>query len=381
MQPPQIDLFCRVIDNLGDVGVCWRLARRMAQGQGLKVRLWVDDLNALQRLAPHIRPQAEVQPLGQDIELHRWHDAVSWPQPAPLVIEAFACELPAAFVARMPADQRWYNLEYLSAESWVEACHGLPSPQPGGRQKVFWFPGFTEKTGGLLCEPNLLKERTQWQADSRHRDDLLRGLGVPRAALREVQTGERKLITMFSYANAPGAQWLEAWAEQGPAALILLAGGTGEHWVLPPNNERLCLQSIPMLSQPDYDRLLWSADLNIVRGEDSFVRAQWAAKPLIWHIYPQAEGVHLHKLDAWIERSQAPATLAAATRAWNTPHTAGSQQPAAIPDHQTFEEWQAWAQRWHGSLLALPELADSLLAHAALGLEYRAKSLTCRDSL
>jgi uncharacterized repeat protein (TIGR03837 family) len=64
----------------------------------------------------------------------------------------------------------------------------------------------------------------------------------------------------------------------------------------------LTVQVVSFLDQPDYDRLLWSCDLNFVRGEDSVVRAQWAARPFIWQIYPQREEAHLVKLDAFLDR-------------------------------------------------------------------------------
>jgi hypothetical protein len=39
----------------------------------------------------------------------------------------------------------------------------------------------------------------------------------------------------------------------------------------------------------------------LVRGEDSFVRAQFAGKPFIWDIYPQDIDAHLKKLDAFLD--------------------------------------------------------------------------------
>ncbi|MBY0444112.1 MAG: elongation factor P maturation arginine rhamnosyltransferase EarP, partial [Burkholderiales bacterium] len=36
------DIFCRVIDNYGDIGVCWRLARQLSFEHGFAVRLMVD---------------------------------------------------------------------------------------------------------------------------------------------------------------------------------------------------------------------------------------------------------------------------------------------------------------------------------------------------
>ena len=45
------DIFCKVIDNYGDMGVCWRLAADLAS-RAHRVRLWVDDLAALSWMAP-----------------------------------------------------------------------------------------------------------------------------------------------------------------------------------------------------------------------------------------------------------------------------------------------------------------------------------------
>jgi hypothetical protein len=85
------------------------------------------------------------------------------------------------------------------------------------------------------------------------------------------------------------------------------------------------VHAVPFVSQDDYDRLLWLADLNFVRGEDSFVRAQWAEQPFVWQIYPQADNAHLEKLDAALALYLAPLpdTTREAVRhfwhAWNAP--------------------------------------------------------------
>ena len=62
------------------------------------------------------------------------------------------------------------------------------------------------------------------------------------------------------------------------------------------------LIQLPFIPQEDYDYLLSVCDINLVRGEDSFVRAQWASKPFIWDIYPQSDLAHEVKLNAFLER-------------------------------------------------------------------------------
>jgi uncharacterized repeat protein (TIGR03837 family) len=86
---------------------------------------------------------------------------------------------------------------------------------------------------------------------------------------------------------------------------------------------RLEARILPFLPQSRYDELLWTCGINFVRGEDSFVRAQWAGGPFVWHIYPQAEGAHRLKLDAFLDlyagglESEAAAALRAFWHWWN----------------------------------------------------------------
>src|SRR5690606_34571512 len=143
------DIFCVVVDNYGDIGVTWRLARQMVSEHEQRVRLWVDDLNTFARLCPGTSAEADRQ-WHEGVEVCHW--TRDWPgaEPADVVIEAFACELPPDYIAAMADSGKrilWLNLEYLSAEDWVVGCHALPSMQPHGLQKYFFFPGFEQGTG------------------------------------------------------------------------------------------------------------------------------------------------------------------------------------------------------------------------------------------
>ena len=282
------DIFCRVVDNYGDIGVCWRLARRLAQVPGWRPRLWVDDLRAFARIQPGLDPeQARQQCLGIDI-IHWTPAPPADLTPGDVVIEAFACDPPDAFLDAMrQVHPVWINLEYLSAEAWIESCHGLPSQRPDGLVKHFYFPGFTPATGGLLREPGLSAERDALQASPEQQESVLRALGVPQHALSRRRDGAR-LVSLFCYPNAPVDALASALAADPRPTVLLAPEGVA------PGLETACaapgrpaLVRLPFVSQPDFDRLLWCADLNFVRGEDSFVRAAWAARPLVWQIYPQ----------------------------------------------------------------------------------------------
>ncbi len=316
------DIFCSVVDNYGDIGTCWRLAQQLAGEYEADVRLWVDHLESFSRLCPDILTTAALQKKGP-IEIRHWQSDFPIVDVADVVIEAFACELPEAYIAAMARRAVvpvWINLEYLSAETWVEECHLLMSPHPTlPLTKTFFFPGFTNKTGGLLRERDLLGNRAAF--DSAAAVEFWDTVGTPAVAagsgLNDVGTIERTdaelRVSLFCYDNPALPDLLQCWAD-GPAAVRILAtpGAATEQiarWFgkalspgMPLQREALTVQLLPFLSQADYDRLLWACDVNFVRGEDSFVRAQWAQKPFVWQIYPQAENVHLIKLDAFLTR-------------------------------------------------------------------------------
>lgn len=345
----QWDLFCRVVDNFGDVGVCWRAAADLA-ARGERVRLWIDDTSALAWMAPAGHPR---------IEVLAWsNDGAELPPPGDVVIEAFGCDPPAAFVARMatlPRPPAWINLEYLSAEDYVERSHGLPSPQPGGLTKWFFYPGFTPRTGGLLREPGLVRRQEGF--------DRLAWLAARGLALRP---GER-VVSLFCYANPRLDTLLDRLAAE-PTLLLATAGAAAAQatGLLGKGLTRGALRAVqlPCLSQLEYDHLLWASDLNFVRGEDSFVRAQWASRPFVWQIYPQDDGAHAAKLQAFDRRflADAAADLAARlgtlSRWWN----GLGPEPAAWPSP---EAWPRHCAAWRDGLLAGPDLITRLLGFIA----------------
>lgn len=333
------DIFCTVIDNFGDIGVCWRLARQLAQEHGHAVRLWVDDLPSFVRLAPELDSAAAVQHLA-GVEIRPWRpgaaageaDGTAATVPHDAVIEAFACHLPPAFLERMAArlpKPAWINLEYLSAEPWVREHHAMPSPHPRlPLVKHFFFPGFEAGTGGLLRESMLGAQRASFLDGAAAQASLWHRLGVTPLtdALR---------VSLFAYRNPALPALLEQWRDGTEAVHCLvpagLAASQAADWLgaplepgRPVARGSLCVQAIPFVRQEHYDELLWACDLNFVRGEDSFVRAQWAARPLVWHIYPQDDDAHRVKLDAWLDlfaksgvAPEAAAALADFWHAWN----------------------------------------------------------------
>lgn len=306
-------LFCKVIDNFGDIGVCWRLARQLCNEHNINVVLWVDDLLTFKKISPSISVDLDEQNI-EGITVVHWSDEKKYLITNKLtneklipdvLIETFACDLPEAL--QQWAGQNkvlWLNLEYLSAESWVEQMHLMPSPQALGNIKYFFFPGFSEKTGGLLREQNLVSRREAFLENLEAQYEFKQKLLLPEIAEKSFT------IFIFAYESTVLKKWLELWRSLDLPMTIWLAPSLNlTHLAYLFDNDtsvgrhvnwgNLSIHILPMVSQQDFDQILWLSDINIVRGEDSVIRAHWADKPFFWHIYPQQEYTHLIKLNAF----------------------------------------------------------------------------------
>lgn len=365
-------LFCKVVDNFGDIGICWRLARQLQREHGVAVTLWVDDLASFARLCPQVRTDADHQ-LVQGVQVRHWagQDGQFGPQDvADIVIEFFAVDIPPAYIeamAQCTPRPVWLNLEGLTAEEWVEGCHTLPSSHPRlPLTKHFFFPGFTPMTGGLLREAGLLEERRRFQSDAAAGHAFLGQLGLDAADLAATR------VSLFCYPHAPVAQLFERWSAGAQLLCCLVPEGVAsadvEAFLGGPaaagasgRRGALTLRVLPFLPQPDYDRLLWACDFNFVRGEDSFVRAQWAGRPFVWHIYPQDENLHHKKLRAFLERYAGglPA-LAAFSLHWNG--AGGSADWEAL--RAEAGAIAARAAQWEAEMVAIGDLAANMLKFA-----------------
>jgi len=99
-----------------------------------------------------------------------------------------------------------------------------------------------------------------------------------------------------------------------------------------------------------------------VRGEDSFVRAQWAARPFAWHIYPQQDDAHLPKLDAFLDRYTEGFAHAESLRGFF--HALNAQE-ADCASHWSaiaprLPDWQTHAEAWCRRLASGTDLATAL---------------------
>lgn len=427
------DIFCAVVDNFGDIGVCWRLARQLRREAGWRIRLWVDDLPVFARLCPAVDAAAPTQTVDA-VQIAHWIRTPGHPQApgcqdaqADVVIEAFGCELPEDYIAGLalrPRPPVWINLEYLSAETWVADFHLQPSPHPRypGLSKTFFFPGLRPGSGGVLLERDLRADRRAFLSagptlgppaaqaeqatprvtrataseDTSHPTDPCLSSGAAPNQTRLWQAlgiappaPEATKISLFGYENPSLPALLDAWrAHHHPIVCIVpesrISPGIA-HYLgrdtftagAVARSGALTLHGVGFMDSALYDRLLWTCDLNFVRGEDSFVRALWAERPMVWQLYPQADDAHLVKLAAALEASPtmpaamsaAPPDTAAASvaqtarnafwQAWNT----GAAPPwAAFWRHR--DRLTAQAAQWASAVAALGGLAANLAEFA-----------------
>jgi uncharacterized repeat protein (TIGR03837 family) len=367
------DIFCTVIDNFGDIGIAWRLARQLTEEFDQGVRLWVDDLVSFQRLEPRLDPESTSQNIG-GVEICHWTSPLQDIEPAQVVIEALACRLPDTYLqgmAAMSVKPVWINLEYLSAEDWVKDCHRLASPHPRlPLTQTFFIPGFGAGTGGLLGSLRQHEELSAWRQHAGARSRFFAELGI------ETFSEQMLAISLFAYDNPAIAGLLDALAEYSRPAMLLVPEGKASSRVAAwlgraelrsgqfAKRGRLAVYRVPFLDHDRYDHLLWACDLNCVRGEDSFIQAQWAARPLIWQPYVQEDGAHWNKLNAFVAKyveglePDLSGLMDDAWRVWN----AGEENPGIWRKYlDKLPELNAHAARWESRIKTLPNLANELV--------------------
>jgi uncharacterized repeat protein (TIGR03837 family) len=357
------DVFCHVVDNLGDIGVCWRFSADLAR-RGQRIRLWIDQPEPLRWMAPGA---LEGRWPGVDVVLWNGSLQAATCEALPVAdvwVEAFGCDPPPemthalaqqlAYGARAPV---WINLEYMSAEGYVERSHRLPSLVSSGPlkgvAKWFFYPGFTTATGGLLREADLPEHRSRFDAVT-----WLRQVHLPH--------GPAKRVSVFCYEPPVLGDLLgRLLADEEPVEWLVTSGRSAQAMraviEADPTLQRARLTMLPTLPQPAFDQLLWASDLNLVRGEDSLVRAIWAGQPFVWHIYPQHDNAHHVKLAAFLDWLQPPDSLRQFHLAWNGV-TAG---PLAWPGWGEVDRWRQCVHAARQRLWSQPDLSTQLLDFVA----------------
>jgi hypothetical protein len=336
------DIYCKVIDNHGDLGVCWRLACHLAETGQHGIRLVIDQPQDLGWMAPQGHPS---------IQVLRWplptEPFPAFEQNADVVIEAFGCQLPQSTEAWLASPEArsvvWINLEYLSAETYVERSHQLPSPvlqgPAKGCTKFFYFPGFNRSTGGLLRQP-----------------------GAP---LPELRTGPIQTACLFCYQPEALTEWLNIFAELPNQPQLNVTAGRSRNAVETAiqnlaKPDQLNIHYLPFVSQTEFDAMLYKSDFNLVRGEDSLVSALWAGQPWVWQAYPQHDHAHFMKIEALLNQLQAPNLVRQWHHRWNGFPDSQALQIGSLTGRQ-LQTWRQWACDCALNLRKIPPLAQQLI--------------------
>lgn len=349
-----LDIFCDVIDNYGDAGFSLRLARALLK-RDISICFYCNNIDTLRSII------SENDLKNPSLKLMPWPKASDY-EPSPTVIEAFSCRLPEELNDKLrDRHSLVIELDYLTAEKFAEDCHMLSSSSDG-IDSYFFFPGFTQKTGGVIFEK-------EFEEDIRkHRTDVL--------------TTDGMKISLFSYENPRLKELLQELSNSTFNPSITVFAGKALD-----NLNRICncslsagksinlkglhIKARSMCSQPEYDQILLSSDLNLVRGEESVVRAMLVGKPFLWHIYVQDEDAHLVKLNSFFDRIQEYCATdkdakdvverVRALHLFYNGSTDVNEIPQEIFNKDFMNRWKKLCEAWSAHLLSLGSLTDNLL--------------------
>ena len=338
-----IDVFCDVIDNFGDAGVCLRLCRDFSK-KNYEVRLFCNNVNILNKITN------SEDASNRFLSLLSWSDKNMDYSPSEVVIQAFSVRLPDNLIKKIKTRKSTViNLEYLTAETFAEDCHKLPS-YADGFESFFFFPGFTKKTGGVVIEKSFLEK------------------------INKTKSKESKNITLFSYENEKVKSVINSLNKEKFILNIFEGKGlnnfnnqlklnlsAGDEYKL---NE-LTVRVLPMVSQDEYDSYLIDSKLNLVRGEDSIVRAMLTGNPFLWHIYPQEEDVHKDKIEALFDRMSEVCSSkkdVEILRQLTLSYNGFSDYLDSFDLLGFYENWKKLSKEWSDHLISLGSLTDNLIS-------------------
>ena len=331
-----------MIDNFGDAGVCLRLCRDFSK-KNYEVRLFCNNVNILNKITN------SEDASNRFLSLLSWSDKNMDYSPSEVVIQAFSVRLPDNLIKKIKTRKSTViNLEYLTAETFAEDCHKLPS-YADGFESFFFFPGFTKKTGGVVIEKSFLEK------------------------INKTKSKESKNITLFSYENEKVKSVINSLNKEKFILNIFEGKGlnnfnnqlklnlsAGDEYKL---NE-LTVRVLPMVSQDEYDSYLIDSKLNLVRGEDSIVRAMLTGNPFLWHIYPQEEDVHKDKIEALFDRMSEVCSSkkdVEILRQLTLSYNGFSDYLDSFDLLGFYENWKKLSKEWSEHLISLGSLTDNLI--------------------
>lgn len=286
-----ITVLCKVVDNYGDVGVVYRLVNQLKKlNPALKLNLVIDDLDSFKKINNSVILEKEIQNFaGYDV--YNWNSfefcyekfSENDGEKLEIILECFQCGRPQWMEKILFEDklQRTVNIimiDYLTAEKYAEDFHCLKSLTRSAKvQKVNFMPGFTSKTGGLTIDEEW-KELRPRNADG----NIL------------CFTYERDWVPLVNALNKYGKK------------KVMIAQGRGfqslKNTFDSYESKTVIYEALDFINQQEWDKLMQSCSVLIIRGEESMSRACLSGIPFIWHAYPQSNEYQQVKVQALLER-------------------------------------------------------------------------------
>ena len=283
-------IFCDIIDNYGDAGFCIRFTRALLE-YIKTVAIFTNKPNIFYKVIGEnnlilINANTEILSI-----FHNSRTSFEIPYSANYIIfDLFETQAPLEFLIFFSdrSNVQRIALDYLSTEKWSEPLQGMQAPDSRMlqtidknllkfRQRRWYSPGISKKSGGLIWEN---RKSIDYLERKKARE---RVLSLKETKIFGELSEEAFFICDFSYEKFRFS-FFNKFAKERSFVI----------WS--PRAITLC--------QADFDIILQSMDLNIVRGEDSFVTAHFAASskwkvPFLWQPYLEQNLNHKKKFLEW----------------------------------------------------------------------------------
>ena len=320
----EITVLCKVVDNFGDIGVDWRLAKKLKNiNPENTINLICDNLLSFKKICDRVDEKLPFQKL-EGINLYDWkafdfcYGEFSGLKNSRLqvILECFQCGRPDWMEKILFDDELNHTvqiimIDYLSAEDYAESFHKLQSLTRRGRvKKINFMPGFTAKTGGLIIDEGWEKLPERKAEGNILFFTYARNWQPVVKAIRGAEACSGKKI--LCAAGAGQESFVEAWKNYAAAENDFL-------------EERLIV--LPFMNQTDWDDMMKKSSFLFIRGEETLSRACLSGIPFIWHAYPQSDEYQLVKVNALLSRmkpyfnDEEFSELSAAWQAFNSPES------------------------------------------------------------
>lgn len=310
MELKTLDIFCEIIDNYGDIGVVYRVAKELKKNfPESKIRVFLNRLEEFKKINSQVQelPFQKIDGI-EYITFDFVKEKAKELSTSQVIIEAFGCKIPEEYMEiAYENSELLINLEYLSAEDWIEDFHLQSSPLGKGKiKKLFFMPGFTERSGGIIADSNYLERIKKVLKDREYYE---------KKYLSDIEDRESKLVgTIFSYEKNFTTLLEDLKSLDREIVILAMGEKTQESFrkIFEKNSiayfrnsikyGKIEIRFLDFLNQEEYEELINIVDFNFVRGEDSFIRAVLTGKPYMWHIYCQEDYAHMDKIEGFLDK-------------------------------------------------------------------------------